>query len=914
MNAAAARLALCALLCCAAPALADDLFQFESAPVHPADMSASGNYLFAVHTADHRLVIFDLNTSPPKRVGDVMVGLEPVTVRVRDSNTVWVINHISDSISIVDVQGRRVVRTLLVGDEPTDVVFANNRAFVCVSGENRLRVFNLGDLNAAPTDIPLAMSHPRSLAASTNGASVYVCALDSQNNTTVIPTAVVQANGGSPAPNPPKNPALPAAPPVSLIVKHNGSAWVDETNKSWNSVVPYTLSDNDVAVINSSSLTVTRYVHAVGTTLFNVAVAPNGSLYVTNQDASNQIRFEPNVKGKFLQNRVTIVDPVAATASPKHINAHINYSIASGSPGERAQSICIPTDVTVSSSGNEVYVAGFGSRKIAVLNASGVVTRRINAGDGPAGVVLDEARNRLYVLNRFSSSISAINLANDTATQASLGFDPSASFIKTGRHFLYDGELSSAHGDLACGSCHVFGDMDNLSWDLGDPTASGMVPVPPGQLPSLPPFHPMKGPMTTQSLKGLTNTEPLHWRGDRADFAAFNPAFVGLMGRAFELSGSEMTDFANFVFSMRYPPNPNRGLDGSLPPTLAGGNPSHGDFLFNNTPLDGGAATCVSCHALPTGTNTLIIPGNLLQEPEAKKVPQLRNMYQKTGFDNTVGAASVRGFGYTHDGASNDLFAFLHFSGFTFQSDQDRRDVASFLLAFDTGTHPGVGAQWTMDGTNQAPGLVRLNTLQSLADANTIGLVAKGKKNNQNRGWVYLGAGSWRPDKQSESDISQSTLLALAGAGSELTFTGVMDGTELRLGIDRDLDGFRDGDEVSAGSDPGDPASTPGTVVSGVKPAGRTPALLFMAGPNPTSSESRLGITLDQGGPVSLAIYDVRGALVRRLVNNERWASGTRVASWDLRSEAGTSVSSGVYFAKLEAPGTVLTRRLTIVR
>ena len=49
----------------------------------------------------------------------------------------------------------------------------------------------------------------------------------------------------------------------------------------------------------------------------------------------------------------------------------------------------------------------------------------------------------------------------------------------------------------------------------------------------------------------------------------------------------------------------------SEPLTLAGGNPQHGDFLFNNTPLDGGATTCVSCHALPTGTNRIIIPGNL---------------------------------------------------------------------------------------------------------------------------------------------------------------------------------------------------------------------------------------------------------------------------------------------------------------
>lgn len=913
MKSIAARLALPLFLFVSVSAHADDLLQFESAPVHPVEMSTSGNYLFAAHTADARLVIFDLNTSPPKRVGDVMVGLEPVTVRQRDSNRVWVVNHVSNSVSIVDIPTRRVVRTLLVGDEPTDVVFANNRAFVCIAGEDRLRVYNLTDLTLAPTEIPLTMSHPRSLAVSPDGTSVYVCSLDSQNQTTVVPATVVAANGGLPAPNPPQNPALPPAPPVSLIVKWNGSAWVDETNKSWNSVLPYTLSDNDVAVVNSSSLSVTRYVHAVGTTLFNIAVAPNGTLYVTNQDANNQLRFEPNQTGKFLQNRVTIVDPVSGTATPQHLNAHINYSVPSGSDAERAQSICIPTDITVSSSGNEVYVAGFGSHKVAVLNSAGAVTRRINVGQGPAGLALDEHRDRLYVLDRFSSSISVVDLASDASADVPLGFDPSASVIRDGRHFLYDGENSSAHGDLACASCHVFGDMDNIAWDLGDPTASSTIPVPPGQLPGLPPFHPMKGPMTTQSLKGLSGTTPFHWRGDRANFAAFDPAFISLMGRSSQLSASDMTAFENFVFSMRYPSNPNRLLDGSLPVTLAGGNPQHGQSLFTTARLDGGTVNCVGCHALPTGTDGVIIPGNALQEPEGKKVPQLRNMYQKTRFVKAPGA-SVRGFGYTHDGSVEDLFAFLHFSGFTFTSDQDRIDVAAFLLAFDTGTHPGVGAQWTMDGTNQALGIARLNTLQSLADANTIGLMAKGKQNNQSRGWVYLGGGSWRPDKQADPDISQATLLALAGAGSEITFTGVVEGTEMRLGIDRDQDGFRDGDELDAGSDPGDPASTPGNVATGVKPLGRTPALLFMAGPNPTSSESRLGIQIGQAGPVTLSIYDVRGALVRRLVNHENWASGTRIESWNLRSEAGTAVSSGIYFAKLEAPGTVLTRRLTIVK
>jgi hypothetical protein len=65
---------------------------------------------------------------------------------------------------------------------------------------------------------------------------------------------------------------------------------------------------------------------------------------------------------------------------------------------------------------------------------------------------------------------------------------------------------------------------------------------------------------------------------------------------------------------------------------------------------------------------------------------------------------------------------------------------------------------------------------------------------------------------------------------------------------------------------------------------------------------------------VSLAIYDVRGALVRRLVTTARRPQGTTIETWDLRSDAGTTVSSGIYFARLEAPGTVITRRVTVVR
>ena len=53
------------------------------------------------------------------------MGLEPVAVAARSNDEVWVVNHLSDSVSVVTLTGTpHVVRTLLVGDEPRDIVFA----------------------------------------------------------------------------------------------------------------------------------------------------------------------------------------------------------------------------------------------------------------------------------------------------------------------------------------------------------------------------------------------------------------------------------------------------------------------------------------------------------------------------------------------------------------------------------------------------------------------------------------------------------------------------------------------------------------------------------------------------------------------------------------------------------------------
>src|SRR5881392_3487367 len=107
---------------------------FEGKQTSPVRLSADGTRLFAVNTPDARLSVFDVSQpSNPRLIAEIPVGLEPVSVNPRNNDEVWVVNEVSDTVSIVSVSNRLVLDTLYVKDEPADVVFANGRAFISAS-------------------------------------------------------------------------------------------------------------------------------------------------------------------------------------------------------------------------------------------------------------------------------------------------------------------------------------------------------------------------------------------------------------------------------------------------------------------------------------------------------------------------------------------------------------------------------------------------------------------------------------------------------------------------------------------------------------------------------------------------------------------------------------------------------------
>jgi len=198
---------------------------FESGQVRPLAWSADGSRLFVTNTPANRLDIFRINEDNFSLEASVSVGLEPVAVAVRSNTQVWVVNHLSDSVSIVNVgNSPRVVQTLLVGDEPRDIVFAGaqgERAFITAAyrGQNHptfelddlitpglgradvwvydANALDNSDLNGAPlTIINLFADSLRALAASADGTRVYAAAFMSGNQTTTLDERGQRQKGG----------------------------------------------------------------------------------------------------------------------------------------------------------------------------------------------------------------------------------------------------------------------------------------------------------------------------------------------------------------------------------------------------------------------------------------------------------------------------------------------------------------------------------------------------------------------------------------------------------------------------------------------------------------------------------------------------------------------------------------------
>lgn len=848
------------------PLVSGPYVNFESPPVRPLALTSAGDVLLAVNTPNGRLVVLDATGPLPFVLREIPVGIEPVAVAIQPGTgdrLAWVVNMVSDNVSVADIEAGVVVDVVEVGDEPANILFdeAGVTAFVVLQSGRLVAIDTATRQVVGAVDLPCHT--PR--AAGWHQGRLVVAALHSGNNTTVVGQPILfffeeleepilfpllwvpqffAATAGifahpdlSPWPDPP-NVIEDPSPLVMRIVPDAGVSegpWAeivdvlstetgepdplmvaafaqqvfDELNLTITNafdVIAEVIDDakdtedNDLLVVDvsdPSNMQVVEVVSGVGTTLTGLAVNPaTQDVFVSNLEALNRVRLEPNLRGHFVDHEMVIVRGLPNPVIEKtDLHAGIpNFNDVSG-PNLPAQagSLANPVDVVFRPDGSRAYVAALGVGRIGVLDGTtGAVLGRADVGRGPRGLALDAVRDRLYVLNRTDMTISVVDVSTDSPVLVGSVplFTPEPPVVRGGRDFLYSTRFSNNFGS-SCALCHVDGRLDHLAWDLGNPDGLREPPPPPFD-PATAFNHPVKGPMVTLSLQGLKGHEPFHWRGDRPTFADFNGAFESLLGGR-RLSDAEMAAYTAFVESIVYPPNPFRNRDNTFVDPQAG----PGMVLYRDN--------CQACH-MTNNDGALALPdieadgGMDLSGifAQLQLVTQLRGIHKKFESDRFTG------FGLIHDGREereeddHPLETFLktffpHIGNDPVLSAQ----LIAFVTAFPTNVAPVVGWQ-VMPKAPVSPGeraAIQLMISQHLMDPSRCDVIAKGEVNGEMTGLLFVtmdgGEALFISDEQAVFTLDE--LLAGVEAGDRLVFTAVPPGSGRRSGIDEDTDCLPDG-------------------------------------------------------------------------------------------------------------------------
>ena len=556
---------------------------------------------------------------------------------------------------------------------------------------------------------------------------------------------------------------------------------------------------------------------------------------------------EPLLRGTFATHTLSVLEPatLAAAGGPGAPPPDFQVDLDDHDPAPGAQysperSLSFPYALAFEPGTGRLAVASSTAPLVALLDADGARVDELSL-EGPRGslglvprTLHFDARGRLHVYCQETANILVFDLKDPETPSGGrapvavleLGNDPTPEPVRRGRRTWYDAR-PSLDGRTSCNSCHVQGGADGLAWFLANDPVDA------------------KDVMVTQTLFGIEDSFPYHWRGER-DMEAFNGAFSGLLGHGADLDEDGLEDFVEFVFSLSAPANPlqvgppridaegrieqdlDRMVKDELVPfALGAGLTPKGPY----GPFEYGSATrglsvytdevsfnqrsCVECHSLPTGTSGDVLADNTVTEVSSaatlkishldtqlalkhQPVVQLQDPSGKPIFRNLLG------FGAGHRGDKVNLLDFnLRFLGNI--SPRDVLDVTAFIHLFDHGLAPAAHFAAVLDGDSPADTLARIDRwLIRQARLGWLDVVALGHHPVGGRrvpvSWLYDPAlDAFVADRQG---LAPRELKDFDGPHLRTTFLGAPPGNGFRLGLDFDADGLTNGLERAAGTDP----------------------------------------------------------------------------------------------------------------
>jgi YVTN family beta-propeller protein len=287
-------------------------------------------------------------------VKNVPVGGHPAYIAVNpNTTTAYIANSGNKSVSVINGKTNTVVRTIPVRKDPGHLAvdLNTNTVYVANSGNKSVSVIN-GKTNTVVNTVPVG-EDPTYVAVNPNTDTVYVVNRDSSTVSVIDgKTNVVQ-----------RPVAVDYNPAYVAVDKNIDTVYV--ANKGFDTV----------SVINGKTNTIVQTI-PVGSMPIDLAVNPNtDTVYVVNK-ASNSVSV---INGK----NNTVIQTIAVGNDPDSISVNPN------------------TDT--------VYVVNKGSNNVSVINGkNNTVIQTIAVGNDPDEVAINQLTNRWYVSNSGDASVSII--------------------------------------------------------------------------------------------------------------------------------------------------------------------------------------------------------------------------------------------------------------------------------------------------------------------------------------------------------------------------------------------------------------------------------------------------------------------------------------------------------------------------
>lgn len=517
---------------------------FESPQVNPIVLNAAGTRLYVANTTNNTVSVFDTVSLFP--LATIEVGLDPVALAIRPgANELWVSNHVSDTVSIIDVTPgaateNRVVDTLqsidadgaTLFDEPVGIAFTTSgaKAYVALSSRNQIAVIDAAT-RAITSRLNIRAQEPRAIAV--RGNLLFVAAFESHNRTETGICATENDNNSQCT--------LGILDLVTFATDPN------IPGEQKNIVVDTGNPDRDLFVFRTDTDAEVAAVTGIGTLEYGITVSSAGRAFITQTDARNDangivapaasrqdVNGDGSVNLRDLGNRMFTNEIAATTCTTSGCGAVTITDLEGASPTQ-ATALATPYAAAISGDDSTLVVTAMGSSRVFTVDAGTMaILSRLDlgsVGDGnfgqqmPRGVALKStetgAPQLAYVLNSFESSVSVIDVSNPSSIfevdRFGAGNDPTPPEVRRGRVAFHSG-FASSNGTFACGSCHPDANTDQLMWRIGaecfvDGCEAGE-----------------DEPRSTMPIRGLKNTLPLHWAGNLGDPFGGGNGDVGLGG------------------------------------------------------------------------------------------------------------------------------------------------------------------------------------------------------------------------------------------------------------------------------------------------------------------------------------------------------------------------------------------------